>query len=679
MALVTHQLSAQTLILRETRSFIEAGSYFSPQGPTPFWLRANQYGIVPNRPAAGVLRGGIYTDYRPDSAKRKSVDVGYGLDVVLNTPGQTWQVFVPEAYVKVRLWPFEVYAGRRREVFGLVDTLLTSGAFIWSGNTLPVPKLQISIPDYWPAKSIVGFKGTFAHGFFENSRPFVKNGYLHQKSFYLRFGKPNWMVKLHGGFNHQVQWGGTSPFYSTNGKLPSSLEAYWFVVSGKSVAGDNDRFGNDFDGGNHVGNHLGTVDGAIEISLRNSSLLLYRQSIYEDGSLYRLINIQDGLNGVSWQNRRQPSVVPRLQRLTLEYLYTMSQGGADHDGNLPLKRGRDNYFNHGQYRDGWSYFGRTLGTPFITANGELRNDLPAAGGGFTSNNRVRVWHLGLAGRLSEAISFSGKVSYSQNAGTYDVAYSPERNQWSAYLSCATNLAFLEGTELSTAVGWDRGQLLDNALGINIRLRKTWVNRYRKSRMVIGPGPTSASGPVLAKKPVEEVAKRTAPTVPPQSAQSEDAPKMERAEKKPTPAVAEPKTTPERSVKTTPKPPVPKPAEPVAAVPAKVKTAVEEMQPAENGAKLSVVSMNVRAQPGKRAIAPGNYYVVVGGFEEESNALSFQKKLQKKGYPQVILLYPVGKGLIRVAVAELDQEVAATQLADQVRAEMGNDAWVLKSK
>ena len=28
--------------------------------------------------------------------------------------------------------------------------------------------------------------------------------YLHQKSLYGRFGKPEWKLKLYGGFNHQV-------------------------------------------------------------------------------------------------------------------------------------------------------------------------------------------------------------------------------------------------------------------------------------------------------------------------------------------------------------------------------------------------------------------------------------------------------------------------------------------
>ena len=168
-----------------------------------------------------------------------------------------------------------------------------------------------------------------------------------------------------------------------------------------------------------------------------------------------------------------------LQRLTIEYLHTMSQGGAVFQDYPAKLRGRDNYFNHAQYRDGWSYFGRTIGTPFITSNQDLRQGIPTTGGAFTSNNRVQALHMGAAGRLSQAVSFLGKVSYSRNAGTYDGEFQPRLPQLSAYLSVGADLAFLDGVQVSGAVGWDKGQLLDDALGLHLRIRKTWTDRYKR--------------------------------------------------------------------------------------------------------------------------------------------------------------------------------------------------------
>ncbi len=479
-------LSAQEPLYRTRQVFLETGTYQSFSGPTPFWLRTNQYGTVPLTPSNGTVRAGLRADYRSTRSQHKPIDVAYGVEAVLNAPGASWQVVLPEAYAKVRFWPVELQVGRRREVFGLVDTLLTSGSYIWSGNALPMPKLQLSIPEYWPARSFIGIKGNFAHGFFEANRPFSHGVRLHQKSFYVRLGKADWPVKFHGGFNHQVQWGGTSPFYSNNGQLPSNLEAYWYVVTARSVEGDSLKFGNTFDGGNRVGNHLGSIDLALEITLAGSSFLLYRQSVYEDGSLFRLSSIADGLNGIRWQNNSRATLGFRIQRLTLEYLYTMSQGG-DVFSYDPNHRGRDDYFNHNQFREGWSYGGRGIGTPFITANGDLRDGIFQSGG-FTSNNRVRVAHLGVLASASPTVRLEGKVSYSWNAGTYDVPFRPERTQLSAYLRCSATLGFLDNTEFSGAVGYDRGELLTDALGVNLRLRKTWSSRRYQLVKADGPKP-----------------------------------------------------------------------------------------------------------------------------------------------------------------------------------------------
>jgi len=72
--------------------------------------------------------------------------------------------------------------------------------------------INLVVNDYWAPKfvnGVVGFKGNYAHAWFENQRSDVADFYLHQKSFYGRLGKPNWLFKFYGGFNHQVQWGGT--------------------------------------------------------------------------------------------------------------------------------------------------------------------------------------------------------------------------------------------------------------------------------------------------------------------------------------------------------------------------------------------------------------------------------------------------------------------------------------
>lgn len=191
---------------------LETGGYFSTSRQTPFWLRSNQYGTVPLESQIITFSGMVHKDY--DSTQNghhglKKFSYGYALNPVINI-GKVNMLLLPEAYLKARYGVFELYCGRKKEIVGLVDTLFTSGSYIWSGNSLPMPKIQISIPNYVSVigKGLISIKGAFSHGWFGNQN-FVQNYYLHQKWLYGKIGKDTWKISFFGGFNHQVQWGET--------------------------------------------------------------------------------------------------------------------------------------------------------------------------------------------------------------------------------------------------------------------------------------------------------------------------------------------------------------------------------------------------------------------------------------------------------------------------------------
>ena len=478
-------------VLKPLRYSSELGSYGPASGPVPFWLRANQYGIVPRETAFLTVRQGLRVDYHDapvtplDSlrAANRRVDWGWGAEAVLNG-GSTPKVLIPEAYVKVLFAnSLEVWAGRRREVIGLADSPLSSGSYAWSGNALPMLKVQVALPDYWPRNSLFGFKGFYAHGWFEEDR-FIKNILLHQKTLYGRFGKPNWKLKLYGGLNHQVMWGGNTERLPggviKNNQLPNRFSDYIDVVTASTLGNrtgvDTNRI-SAFDRENRIGNHLGSVDVGFEYTARTFSVSAYRQSIYEDGSLFYLINIQDGLNGLRVRNRK-PAVAGRFQmrEVLLEYLYTESQGGS-----LFLEdarhRGRDNYFNHSQYQDGWSRYGLTLGTPFISPSADSRADLPKYG--FTNNNRVAVMHLGLSGQVPGGFGVQLKASYSENLGTYEVPFLQSVRQFSGVISVSAPLHLLGGLTAHASVATDMGELYEQNTGFYVGLKKEGQSRRRE--------------------------------------------------------------------------------------------------------------------------------------------------------------------------------------------------------
>ena len=473
---------------RHIQAFTEAGISASTASQTPFWLRAKQYGIMPNQGPFIQLRGRVAMDYRP---QKRKLDWGFGAETVVNA-GRISEVIIPELYLKGRWGAFELLAGRRRKVAGLADTLLGVGPMAWSGNALPIPEIQISTPNYVPlgfTKGLIAFKGLYSHGWFDNQGP-VKGSFLHQKALYGRLGKPNWKLKLYGGFTHQVQWGGRSDVFTSdlvikNGRFPNLFSDYVDLVLGTSLGAhkedvDTTRISKgDFE--NRIGNHLGTIDLGAEWSGKNVSVLVYRQSYFEDGSLFYLINIADGLNGIRVRRSVPTKRGLQIREIVAEFLYTLSQGGSKF-GNLPKERGADNYFNHTQYIDGWSYKNRGIGTPFIGYYQESRADLPPAVKAdytngdyrlFTNNNRVRVLHVGLAGTIGNRYTFRMLCSLSDNLGTYAIAFPENTRQFSSLLTMSGPLTGHPDYAASVTVAVDQGKLLQNTSGIYLSLRKTW--------------------------------------------------------------------------------------------------------------------------------------------------------------------------------------------------------------
>ncbi|WP_373515408.1 capsule assembly Wzi family protein [Persicitalea sp.] len=441
---------------------------------TPFWLRTNQFGRVPSESPALIVGGKLSRDFIG-----KKWDWGFGVAPIVQIAEQS-RVILPEAFVKAKFWKIELWGGRRRQIVGLVgDSTLTSGSYVESGNALPIPRVQIGFSDYVSVfNGLFSFKGFFAHGWFDDN-PVVKNHFLHQKTFYARLGKSTWPIRLYGGFNHNVQWGGkivTPNKYTVRDHLPSDWIDYWYVISGKRIPTfgfvDPDKY-DAIDRGNRIGNHLGSLDLGLDISTRSGKIMLYRQNVYDDGSLFQLANIVDGLNGISWTGNASAHDGFYTNRVTLEYLNTVSQGGSEFtlDGG---PRGQDNYFNHAQYW-GWVYGGRTIGTPFITPSVSTREALQSPDNvlNYSNNTRVRMLHLGLAGGY-KSLTYLLKLSYSENLGVYSRPFPKNTNQFSSFLelACPLRLGSAKGLRGSFRIGSDWGQLYDNSTGVYISLIKS---------------------------------------------------------------------------------------------------------------------------------------------------------------------------------------------------------------
>ncbi len=444
----------------------------------PFWLWANKGGSVPLPGVSFSLLNKIQKEY--DSTGMSLLDWGLGFEARANTGSKTEFVLL-QAYGKARIKMFEFKAGRVKEISGLVDSTLSTGAFSVSGNALGIPKVQLAIPEFYSLPiwgGILAFKGNFSHGWLGDiSTPLEKSlikeieTYFHQKSLYGRFGKPHWRLKLYGGFNHQAFWGHSKEVYGSAFAL-TDFQEFKYVVFGKA-------YGNNIVETSKIGNHLGSIDLGLEYDFGATKVFAYRQNIYDIGALYYLANILDGLNGLSFVNKKEPAGTVYWNKVLIEFLYTKNQAGQLWSRFTPS--GNENYYNSYLYQGGWSYNGLGLGNPFLSTKNATRNSLVSEPDSYFNNNRVIAIHLGLEGKVKKW-DIQSKASYSFNYGTYGtspIGHSSANfripplyglfgqvNQFSAYLEGEREI--LNGSRAGFIAALDKGGLYSNSLGLSVK-------------------------------------------------------------------------------------------------------------------------------------------------------------------------------------------------------------------
>ncbi len=464
----------------ELEKFVSISTIATTHDAIPFWLRSLNYGSIPLDGLSVSGIGGVKKEY--SSRKEKKFDWGTSFEGRINA-GYKIEGILIEAYAKARYGIFQIKAGRSKDIIGLIDSTLSTGSFSISGNALGIPKIEISVPEYWDlpfTNRLFAFKGNFVHGWMGDQElysgadnPFVKT-YLHQKSLYGRFGKPTWTVNLYGGFNHQVEWGNEKQIYDHQ---LSNLETFKYVFLGIAYHPGNFP-------GSKIGNHLGSLDQAISVNLKNHKLFAYHQFFYEAGALASLDNVKDGIFGISIKWKKHTNTLFHVNKLLLEYFNSKSQGGEP-DSKSRASSAED-YYNNFLYLKGWNYKGENLGNILITSNKYMRSNLPGVEKKYFDNNRVHAYHIGIDFNF---FNWTCKFlsTYSNNFGSYSTApshkgpgntivyndppYFGEVNQFSS--SCTISKVLNSGIIICGDLGIDYGDLLYNSIGGLITIKKTF--------------------------------------------------------------------------------------------------------------------------------------------------------------------------------------------------------------
>jgi hypothetical protein len=420
----------------------------------PFWLQSANYGQISASPNSANVNVGFSKDFNNKSAV---FDYGFKADLLLQTYDNKTKAYFHEAYLRARLSVLDLIVGAREEHLGTQDSSLSCGGFLFSKNARPMPKITLGIERFTPVPFTKGYlevKGAVSHGWFTDNIA-VTNLLLHYKYIYFRLGG-SLPFHFQYGVDHVAQWGGNVPGM---GQQPTSLSDYLKIVigsSGGSSALETDQI-------NALGNHIISQSMKVEYCISNFSLSGYWQNISEDSPKFmtNTMNKPDGLWGISIRN----NTFPIIKGLVYEYLNSTDQSGPFHDRDGIVYGGADSYFQNGVYQNGWTYFSKTIGTPFISSPLYNKN-----GGVAVVNNRVQVHHIGLEGDV-HGYNYKALCSFSKNYGNYGAPYPEMIRNTSLLLEVKKQFPKLSNIELGCSVGADIGKLYGNSVGCMVSVRK----------------------------------------------------------------------------------------------------------------------------------------------------------------------------------------------------------------
>jgi hypothetical protein len=446
-------------------------------------MRSNQFGSIPLSGVSGSLISRANRKY--DTSRKRLFDWGAGFEGRVNA-GKKAEFLLIEAYGKIRLGIFEAKAGRTKDVVGLVDTSLSSGSIALSGNALGIPKVDVSIPEFYNVPilgKLFSFKGNFAHGWignvplhFSTTNINQAKTYFHQSSFYGRLGKPEWKFKLFGGITHQVFWGSDSSIFGS--QFPhSDWHAFPYVITGKKYHGARSI--------SKVGNHLGSIDLGFEWNTNRLKVFVYRQHFYDKGGIWYKANLTDGLLGISIENKNKEPRKAKWRKFLFELLHSKDQAADEWTPSGP-----EYYYNHEVYKEGYSYKKLSLGTPFFSTKEYTKDDLPHNKRDYFVNNRVLLLHFGTEASVLNW-DLIGKLSFSKNYGTYGTSSArtlytvngrpyqhipsygvfPETNQISTYVEARKQIK--KDLQFGCIASFDVGELYNNTAGLVIKLTRAF--------------------------------------------------------------------------------------------------------------------------------------------------------------------------------------------------------------
>ena len=427
---------------------VNLNSNISSKETLPFLLTANKFGSIPNRNNV-LLNTAIFSDFQN---KNNTFDIAYKASISGYIADKN-NVLINELFVSIASKNWQIDLGSKDDNILFEGLSVSNGNIINSINTRAFPGINFKTRSYLElpfAKNWLKVKANYAE-YFLNDKRSTDKAHLHYKSLYFKSKLSN-RLRLITGLDHYVQWGGTSQEF---GEQPTNFKTYLKYITG---TGDGNKTEDQINSSNAWGNHVGNYLVQLDYKGENSNWSFYWSHPFEDRSGRELANYPDALYGFFVDLKSPKSFITHL---ITEFQYTKHQGKNSSENGLI-----DNYFNNSVYSSGWTFYGRTIGSPFFTTK--------VSENGITygiDQNRFTSFNFGFKGYLSDNIQYKTNITYTKYVGWFNKPIN--KSLFAPYLEVLITEKSIP-FEISVGTTADFGDFLPTNIGGFLKLTKTGI-------------------------------------------------------------------------------------------------------------------------------------------------------------------------------------------------------------
>lgn len=451
-------------------------------GFAPYYVASNQHGLVTQGKGA-LLRlsaeRGMNLNDRFSYGFGADVVGGYGsgIDYLrwndgalrphLEHPSRVW---LQQLYGEVKWRGVFLSAGLKERSSALLDSRLSSGDLVESGNARPIPEVRAGFIDFQDIPFTNGWvqiQGEISYGKFTDNG-WMRDHYnyfeqhLNQGALYTYkrcYFRTNPHKRFSVTFGMQVggAFGGNTTWYD-RGKTVKTRHFDSGVKSFFKMLVPTDG-GEEY----YSGSSLGSWDVLMRYNLRNGMTIRgYMQKPWEDGSGIGFLNGFDGLWGLELKTNGTGVITGAV----MEYLDFTNQSGPmhwdpdDHPGTEIRGRaeGADNYYNNHEYNS-YANYGMAIGSPFLVS--PIYN---TDGCMQFLHNRMRGFHVGIEGCVTERLSYRALGGYRKSWGTGYLPLVTPASDTSVMLEGRYDCRKVAGLSVKAQVAMDHGTLYGNNFG-----------------------------------------------------------------------------------------------------------------------------------------------------------------------------------------------------------------------